>query len=643
MATAKISLVNTLTIQQRKVFLDYAKECAERHSSQLSNFRTLLRYRDKVYQRQLNTTAEHIQAVRANLAGNAKKVQDLTVPIVMPQVESAVAYQAGVYLTSSPIFGVVAPKDQMAQAMQFETAIGDQANRYGWSRELIKIFRDGYKYNFGAAVALWKKTPLKRVVTRTTADSTAGMAALEGYNYSGNCIQRVDPYNCFLDMTVAPADLHSKGEFFGWNEVMSRVQLRQLVASLDSDKTTQAKEAYESQFPGSTTSGDSATRYHTPQVNPYLDIGVNNMLSANWGAWAGLVNGRDSNIAYKSHYVVSHFMCRAMPSDFGANGHGVKIYYGIIINWQVVLFTEEMTVAHDMLPAFIMQPAEDGLGYQTQSMLDNAAPFQDMSSALWASSLESKRRQVFDRLLYNPKYIDKKDIDPASAVARIPIRNAAMADRETNPFQRAIYQIPFRDDNTASSLQMSEMISGMADQASGQNKVDQGQFQKGNKTKAEFDTTMGNSNSRQQLASICIEHQFMTPVKEVIKSNTLQYQASGTILNRTTREAVNVDPVALRKSMLEFKMTDGLLPSSKMMNSDMLMVFMQTAQALPAVATEYDVMGMFIYWAQLQGATWLEDFKRNPEAQQQFLSTLQQTTAATTPPQAPVQGAPAGV
>jgi hypothetical protein len=98
---------------------------------------------------------------------------------------------------------------------------------------------------------------------------------------------------------------------------------------------------------------------------------------------------------------------------------------------------------------------------------------------------------------------------------------------------------------------------------------------------------------------------------------------------------VDVDPVALRQAILEFKLTDGQLPAEKMLNSNLLTVFLQTAQALPAVGTEYDVLGMFLYWAKLQGAYWLEDFKRSPEQQQQFLQTLQQTSAAQQPPQAP--------
>lgn len=630
MAT-NISIINTLNIPQRESFLRYAKQCATNAQSQLADFRALLLYRDRAYQRQLNVTAEHIKAVRSNMSGDARKIQDITVPIVMPQIESAVAYQAGVFLTSYPIFGVVSGPFNQSAASQFETALGDQSVKFGWARELIKVFRDGYKYNFGVATLDWKKIPLKSIVTDTSV-SKAGLAALKEYSYGGNCIKRRDPYNSFMDMHVAPANLATEGEFYGENEIISRVQLKILFSTLDAAKTTAARDAYESTFGGVTQDMGATMAYYQPEVNKYLTLGNANIGSTNWGQWMGLVgaNGR-SNINYKDHYLLTTFYCRAVPSDFGMRGNNVTVYKAYIINWQHVIFVEELNLAHNMLPAFVMQPYEDGLGYQTQSMLDNALPFQDMSSSLWNISLESKRRLIFDRLVYNPRMINKADIDPASAVSRIPLRNAAMS-KDGNEMARAIYQIPYREDNSASNLQMSEMISGMADQATGQNKVDRGQFQKGNKTKQEFDTTMANSNSRQQLSSLAIEGQFMTPLKEGIKANTLQFQAAGSFLNRDTRAPVDVDPVELRKAMLEFKLTDGQLPADKMMSTEMLMVFMQTAQAIPALTTEYDILGMFVYFAKLRGANWLDDFKRNPEQQKEFLNTLQSTTVASTPP-----------
>lgn len=654
MATnSPISIVNTLTIPQRQKFLEYARHCAIIHQTSLSDFRTLLAYRDRAYQRQLNTTAEHIKAIRANMRGDARKIQDMTVPIVMPQIESATAHQAAVFLTSYPIFGVIATDpSKMSAAMQFETALGDQSIHYGWARALIQSFRNGFKYNFAPVCVTWKKQPLKQIVTSTQV-SAAGLAAIKEYTYGGNCIENIDPYNCFMDMTVTPAKMHTDGEFFGWNQIMSRVKLKQLIATLDTNKTTQALEAYESQFPGGTNDAGYGLQYYTPEINQYLNIGAISRMpgSTNWGQWLGLVGANGTRINYKHHYLVTHFYCRATQQDFSGRGNQVKVFHGIIVNWQVVLFVEELNTAHDMLPVMIMQPYEDGLGYQTQSMLDNVLPFQDMSSSLWNISLESKRRMIFDRLVYNPRYIDKKDIDSVSSTSRIPLRNALIG-KEDNALQRAIYQIPYRDDNSSAPLQMSEMVSQMADQASGQNKVDRGQFQKGNKTKAEFDTTMDNSNSRQQLASLTIEQQFMTPVKEIVKSNTLQYQPAGKILNRESKQVVDVDPVQLRQAILEFKMTDGMLPADKMLNAEVLTVLLQTGQAIPGFAMDYDLMGMFLYWAKLKGAYWLDDFKRNPQQQAEFAQKVQavaaaQSTGESAGPvqevQAAAQAAPAGV
>lgn len=630
MATSRqlTPVLNGLNMTQRTYFLNYAKRFAESCTAEIGTFRALLEFRDRAYQMQLDQSVDRYKEIQRYLSSNAKrKVGDIQVPIVMPQIESAVAYQTGVYLSSYPIFGVISTPQNMDQAMQMETLNGNHSTQYGWARELIKVFRNGFKYNFGPAFVHWKRHSVQRVVTSTDQD-TAGLAALRSETVGGNCIESIDPYNCFMDFRVDPAKHHELGDAFGWNKLMSRMAFKRFVNTLDPDRVTNLREAFESGYQGVNGNSTSATDFYVPTVNASLNVNNLRLTGTNWLQWAGLdpAAHQGSRINYQDFYLVTHFICRALPSDFGKQGNIPTMYYGIIVNWKYVIYVEELITAHDYLPVLIMQPNEDGLGYQTQSMLDTALPFQDMSSALWNISLESKRRLVFDRLIYNERFINKADIDPAAAVARIPLRNASQFKGED--IGKAIFQIPYREDNSSSNLQMSEMISQMADVAAGQNKVDRGQFQKGNKTKTEFVETMSNSNSRQQLSSIVIEHQFMTPAKEIIKSNILQYQKAGDYLNREQRSVVQVDPAALRKAMLEFKLTDGLLPAEKMLNAELMTVFIQTAQAMPVVMSEYDIIGMFLYWAKLKGAYWLEDFKRDPQQQQEFLQLYRQTNEA---------------
>jgi hypothetical protein len=640
-------ILNGLNIDQRKRFLQYAKKFAEGCNQSVGQFRTYLEFRDRAYQMQFDQTANKYKELQQYISGQAKRrIIDINVPIILPQVESAVAYQTGVYLSSYPIFGVVSTPQNMDAAMAFETTIANHSVKYGWAREMIKVFRNGFKYNFGPALVHWKKQSVPKVVT-STAISDAGVAKIEQMSVGGNCISSLDPYNCFFDMAIDPAKYHEEGEAFGWNMLMPRMTFKRFANALDPQRTTSLKEAFESSWMGMGGGNTfSAQDYFVPRVNPFISTQSLQPTGTNWMQWVGLQPGnagpmdRSPQIDYRNYYLVTPFICRALPSDFGKQGNTPTIYFGYIVNWQHVIYVEEINAAHDYLPVLVMQPNEDGLGYQTQSMLDTALPFQDMSSALWNISLESKRRLVFDRLIYNERFINKADIDPASSVARIPLRNASQFKGED--IGKAVYQIPYREDNTSSNLQMSEMISQMADVAAGQNKVDRGQFQKGNKTKTEFETTMGNSSARQQLTSITVEHQFMTPVKEIIKSNILLYQSADTYINTQTKSEVKVDPVKLRESMLEFKMTDGLLPAEKLLNTDVMSVFLQTAQALPVVMGEYDIIGMFIYWMKLRGATWLEDFKRQPDSQQQFLSLFKQTSEAQNakPPEQSLPGIP---
>lgn len=619
----------TLTIPQRQQVLQYALNCAERFHEASPNFRSMLEYRDRAYIRQLNVTAKQLEAVRRGMAGEPTMAQDLTVPIIMPQIESSVAYKAGVFLSNPGVFGVVAPPEYMDAALKFETTLQKQAEKFGWSRSLIRIFRNADKYNFGPAIVDWKRVPVRQIQEGDiTKAATRGTTEIKHGTYEGNHIKAVDPYNCFYDPLVLPGDMHQDGEFFGENELMTRIAFKRFVAGLDARKTTQLREAYESSYAGYVGQGTGSRPYdyYIPSINRYYSLdSLARAGATNWGKWSGLDKSGNNDINYQDKYMVTTLYCRACPSDFNSKGNLPAVYKFHIVNWKFVIYAELIESAHDYLPCLVMTPQDDGLGVQTPSKLDNSIPYQDMASGMWNMTMESARRRVFDRLVYNAHHIDKKDIDPAAAVSRIPVRNAAMMNFDIN---RALYKIPYEDNNPTIGIQASQYISQMADEAAGQNRVSRGQFQKGNKTTTEFETTQDNSNARQQLEAVVVEQQFMVPCKEIVKANTMQNQAMETIYNRDKDKMVEVDPTELRKAILEFDLTDGVLPADKLMNPQVMQVFMQTAQALPTLTTEYDVLGMFLYWCKLKGAKWLDSFKLDESGQASAMQRLQQVSAA---------------
>src|SRR5690348_5281914 len=85
--------------------VDYAKKAQEYLHSHFS-MRERLEAIDREYQRENNLGDEDNAARNANAAGDKRKRRDISVPIVMPQVESALGYFAEVFTTGYPVFGV---------------------------------------------------------------------------------------------------------------------------------------------------------------------------------------------------------------------------------------------------------------------------------------------------------------------------------------------------------------------------------------------------------------------------------------------------------------------------------------------------------------------------------------------------------
>lgn len=606
--------------KQQEAIVKYVINAVE-SLAQVWNMRSQFLARDLIYYRQVDRTAQQSAAKLANLAGDPTKFQNIVIPVVMPQVETALAYQSSVFLTGHPIFGMASNPQNQDTAMQFETVIADNSTKYGWQRQLIMFMRDLLKFNMGFIEVQWNKKRIYSVVNDPATNLGRGGKATELY-YEGNRLRRLDPYNVIWDKRVLqPVDLPEKGEFIGWTEVMGRVALKQFFLELDSQYTMNGREAFQTGTPSITLNG-SDSWYYIPQINPDSFIGSQTMPTTNWLAWA-MIDGQGGKdgITYNNMYEVTTLYAKIIPQDFQLkvpSRNQPQIWKFIVINRRVVVYVERMTNAHNLLPVLVGQLNEDGQGYQTQSFLDNAAPFQYMSTSLWASGIEAKRRQVYDRIFYDPSRVRKEDIDKVGAVGRVPVKQSAYG----KTIQEAVYSFPYRDEGITSTLQMAQQVNDMADISNGQNKVQRGMFQKGNKTKTEFQDTMAGSNARQQLQAIGLENQVFTPMKEMIKINMLQYQPDAELYSVGAKKAVSVKQADLRKTAVAFQVSDGLLPTDKLMGTDILQVFMQTIQTSPLMQAEFDVIGAFAYWCKLHGATWFNDFMRKPEDRDKIMQQL---------------------
>lgn len=602
-----------LNKKSQEAFINYYNQTQHTVKDVRSSQRLKFTHVDKAYQREQDESEEHQNAKNQNRRGNLEPLQNAQIPVVMPQVESAVVYQSSVFLSSTPIFGVVANKNFMDEATQMETIVANEQVRGGWTKQLMMFFRDGFKYNFAPIEIDWTNEVTIDLITDSEFDLKQAKPVQS--IWEGNALKRLDPYNTFVDPKVAPTEVYCKGEFAGYTENISRMETKQRIAAMSDTVVQNVTEAFNSSVltNPSQVSEDTLHSYFVPDINPDLDsedVYGNDM---NWLSWAGLEGNKNKGkpIEYKNAYDWTVLYCKILPSEFNLNvpaPNTPQIWKLIIINHQVIIHAERQTNAHNFLPILIGQPYEDGLRYQTKSLADNAEGFQQLSSSLMQSILDSRRKAISDRTIFDPSRIASAHINSKNPSAKIPIRPSAYGKKVSD----AVYAFPYREDQGGFSMAQIKDLIGLANTLSGQNPARQGQFVKGNKTREEFSDVMNNANGRDQLTSILLEAQVFVPMKHIIKTNILQYQGNTVLYNEKEEKDIQISPQTLRKAVLEFKISDGLVPADKLIESDVLMVAMQVIGSSQQIAGDYNVGELFSYLMQTKGAR-IKDFEKSKE------------------------------
>lgn len=601
-----------------RTILTYATMAQNQLYSQYQ-IRDQLQYIDRAYMRENDWTAAELKARLANRIGDANKFQNITVPIVMPQVETALGYMINVFLTGYPIFGVSSDSQNEDAALQVETIIAENAQTAKWAREMVLFFRDGLKYNLHAIECDWQQQTVWDVKTDPTAPN--GKKPVKAL-WNGNVLKRMDLYNTFFDPRVHPAEIYIKGEYVGFNEVMSRIQFKKYMNDLFGKIPVNTVErALNSTFANSTNPGGSTPfSFFQPLINPFPTMSRSSNLVFDWTAWALNVKNDNTSIKYSSVYLITKIYMRILPSDFGLPGpeqNTPQVWKVIIINGSVVLYAERQSNAHNHIPVYFGQPLEDGFDYQTKSFATNVQDMQELASAMWNGFIASKRRLIGDRALYDPSRVREKDINDSNPAAKIPVRPSAYG----KPVAEAVYAFPYRDEQTNSFLSGATAVTQLANLINGQNPAQQGQFVKGNKTLHEYDDVMGHGNAGNQKMAIMTENQVFTPLKECLILNILQYQPQGIIFNQDQQQDVKIDTSSIRKEAVQFKVSDGLVPTDKLLNGDEFMTALQVIGSSPAIGSAYNMGPLFTYIMKIRGAD-LTDFEKSPQ-QVQYEQQLQ--------------------
>lgn len=553
-----------------------------------------------------------VQGEHRNKLGLKDKLTNIEVAIAKANKEAAQAYLHGTFLTGMPIFATVASrKNETSAAMITELTRRDQAE-FNWVLQLDRVLSDVLDYNIGVAEVQWDYKRVNSITTRISEGSPVTGKVLP-ITYEGNSILRKDPYNSFYSQHCEPSEVHDKGTYSGYVEQTDYIGLKRRYTEWDSQYT------YKANINDIFSSTCNNAIYKKLTLEKTDKVSPTNSWQCFWG--------NSSTIARKSSsgpYEIVTLYARLIPQEYLIteleNKGMARVFKLIYVNGLIAL-AQPVLSGHDFLPLIVTQYSTGG--EDKKSFVEYVAGMQDLATGLVTASLDSMRRAVAggDRI-YDPRMIDEKDINSPAPAKNIKVKASPME----KDLSRAIRDIPYEDRISGNFTSFMGLVQQLAQMTTGINPSAQGNFIKGNKTTTEFDTIMQNSQARLQLGAIKLEGTLFATIKKMIKLNYLLYAGKQTVADNSDSETseISIDPEILRTEAPDYKMADGLMPSTKLANTEILTLALQTMQTIPELAAEYDTGGILISILKQQGLTDLESYKRTKEQRDEYLARSQQ-------------------
>jgi hypothetical protein len=542
--------------------------------------------------------------------------KDVTVPVVISQVDSFVGYLADVYLSGYPMFPIVSDPDDAVEAEMLETIL-DWHSLYGrYPANFLRGFRNAIKYNFMPMEYSWEPLDQYQIVGDYLKPSQESQ--LKQTTQYITAVRSLDPYNLVWDRRYDPVDVAFNGEFAGYIDIQGRIPLKRFINSYSaSGELYNVGEINNMGTPSGTTPA-TGNLYFTrlPTITDMLSQQkTDGRSNFDWAGWMGQASANTGIRKQLPAGAYERFTCyaRIIPAELGINApkpNSPQIWKFILINGTKLLYAKRIYTIYDTLPISIGQPLDDGFGLQTQSIGEAQIPMQEAASTLFNIRFNSARRAVSDRALFDPAMINESDVNSRNAAPKIPVRMSGLNDKKlTDSYE----QIPYDPHGTDSVIQDARSVLDLADKLSGLNQPQQGRFQKGNKSVQEWQDTMNNADNRPRLPALAIEFQMMVPLKEQLKLNIYQNGAQGNFQNFRTGTTYKIDSQAIEKmkaKVLSFRVADGYTPKSKLASTDFLAKGLETIAQVPQLAQTLgaSLPKMFTHMMALGGVRGLDQY-----------------------------------
>lgn len=588
-----------LSVESQKAVLTYMQSCIQRF-----DFAT----RRQIYQR-IDQAIQLESATRRNLGKNRDQrldyYDDTEVSVVTQAVDTVKGFLVDLFLAKPYIFEAVAPnKDDQQIAQQVDAVNERDSKDYSWARNFAILFGDLAKYNKCATEVEWD-TQLSLELQRDNRGASTRIVA--EVPRSGNRIKRCDIYNVFHDELVDAAEVHRYGEFVGYTEKITMVELVRRIKVMKA----QNKVVMNDMNCFKSVAGETSDEFFKPSI--VTEAPQNDAQGTGWGGnWTDFFAHPNENTkAPKANptdsYLWTVVYARAIPSLFGIKelpqSHTVHMVKMIKVGGTLVSF-ERLNSIHNYLPMIISMIKEEGIGEQVKSDAALVIPLQNLATKLYDARLRSLAQATGNKYAYVEGLVDTASL--SHPTAPIMVKPNLQGKDPLN----AVKQLPFTDQLGSYFHQEIAFLKQSASEITRLNRAQMGQFQKGNKTASEFNEIMANADSDLRTYGLMFENVVMEPIKTIIRSNIAQFQEAEEITT-TLGDKVEVNPLVLSQKVINFKLADGLAKKETLASLDPLINAYNQMLTSPKLEIQFDTAGLYVYINELMGAK-ISQFRLTP-------------------------------
>lgn len=541
-------------------------------------------------------------------SGAPPKVTSIVIPYTFATISTIVTYLIHTFAGRKPMFQVGSTKAETAQSAQnMELVLQYNADHTRLIKHLFQFLLDGQQYGVSVLRCHWSKE--EKIRTRWKDQEVFGMPTAKkikvresAVTYEGNDICAIDPYMFYPDPRVPMADVNKKGEFVFWKDYQGRHALKTLERQgkvFDVDRIRE-------------TSRDARG-----QIEAESDRG----LRAGGTAVPGRHDTGDSQI--RSFVELFQGTCEIIPAELGlGTGEYPEKWLFTIANRCRIIQAEPLQLDHDMHPVVVSEPYTMGYAFGQLGIADYLNPMQDCMSWLINSHMDNVRTALNNMFVFDPSRIEVQDLKDPGAGKLIRAKKAAYG----TDLSEAIKQFQVQDVTQGHIrdfqlfMKIGDTMSSITDNLRGLH--DSG----GRKTATEVRTAGEAAASRLAAMARFISAQALTDLTEQMCLNNQQNLSDEFYVEVTgidgLKNHIRISPEMLTGDF-HYPINDGTLPLDRVALLDVWKeIFMGVAQD-QQLRSQFDVIELFKYTAELGGAKNIERFQVQAMPDQQVMDQMQ--------------------